>query len=157
MQWTPRLLKAGLNIYGPFIGAGIKITHIDEEWREIHVQMKLRWYNRNIMGTHFGGSLYAMVDPQMMLMLMKRLGKGYVVWDQAAEIQYIKPARGTVTAKFVLDDDTLADIKRQASSGEAIRPSFDIDVCDTDGQVVTRVRKLLYVKKKKSDKVKVNQ
>lgn len=148
MKWTPGLLKAALNIYGPFMGAGIKITHIDKEWREIQVQMKLRWYNRNIMGTHFGGSLYAMVDPQMMLMLMKRLGSGYIVWDQAAEIQYLKPARGTVQAKFVLDDETLNDIKRQASKGEAIRPVFDIDVCDMDGQVVTKVRKVLYVKKK---------
>ena len=75
MRWTPRRLKFLLNLYGPFRGARIRLEHISEDWREIHVSMKMRWYNRNIMGTHFGGSLYAMVDPQYMLMLMQVLGE----------------------------------------------------------------------------------
>lgn len=147
MRWTPGLLRRALNIYGPFIGAGIRITHIDPEWREMRVSMKLRWYNRNIMGTHFGGSLYAMVDPQMMLMLMNRLGKGYVVWDQAAEIEYLKPARGTVQAQLSLTDQQLDEIIRQAASGAPLRPAFDIAICDEHGEVVTRVKKILYVRK----------
>ncbi|MCG8563637.1 MAG: hypothetical protein MI747_00990 [Desulfobacterales bacterium] len=64
MKLTPRLIKWGLNIYGPFVGAGIKMEYIAQDWRSARVSMKLRWYNRNIMGVHFGGSLYAMVDPQ---------------------------------------------------------------------------------------------
>lgn len=150
MKWSPRVLKFVLNIYGPYLGAGIRITHIDPEWREMHVRMKLRWYNRNIMGTHFGGSLYAMVDPQMMLMLMNRLGKDYIVWDQAAEIQYVKPARGTVEAHLSLSDAQLDEIKRNAADGAAYRPSFDIAIRDLDGNVVSKVKKVLYVKRKSS-------
>lgn len=150
MKWSPRVLKFALNIYGPYLGAGIRITHIDPEWREMHVRMKLRWYNRNIMGTHFGGSLYAMVDPQMMLMLMNRLGKDYIVWDQAAEIEYVKPARGTVEAHLSLSDAQLDEIKRNAADGAAYRPSFDIAIRDLDGNVVSKVKKVLYVKRKNS-------
>lgn len=148
MKWSPRALKFALNIYGPYLGAGIRIMHIDPEWREMHVRMKLRWYNRNIMGTHFGGSLYAMVDPQMMLILMNRLGKEYIVWDQAAEIEYVKPARGTVEAHLSLSDAQLDEIKSKASSGAAHRPTFDIAICDIDGNVVSKVKKVLYVKRK---------
>ncbi|WP_372741253.1 DUF4442 domain-containing protein [Neptunomonas sp.] len=149
MKWSPRVLKFALNIYGPYLGAGIRITHIDPEWREMHVRMKLRWYNRNIMGTHFGGSLYAMVDPQMMLMLMNRLGKEYIVWDQAAEIEYVKPAKGTVEAHLSLSDAQLDEIKRKTSGGVAYRPSFEIAIRDLDGIVVSKVKKVLYVKRKK--------
>ena len=148
MKWSPRVVKLAMNIYGPYLGAGIRITYIDPEWREMHVRMKLRWYNRNIMGTHFGGSLYAMIDPQMMLMLMNRLGKEYVVWDQAAEIEYVKPARGTVEAHLSLSDAQLEDIKSKTSGGAAYRPSFDIVISDLDGNTVSRVKKVLYVKRK---------
>jgi len=148
MKWSPRALKFALNIYGPYLGAGIRIMHIDPEWREMHVRMKLRWYNRNIMGTHFGGSLYAMVDPQMMLMLMNRLGKDYIVWDQAAEVEYVKPARGTVEAHLSLSDAQLDEIKGKTLGGVAYRPSFDIAICDLEGKVVSKVKKVLYVKRK---------
>ena len=148
MKWSPRLLKMVLNIYGPYLGAGIRITHIDPQWREIRVSMKLRWYNRNIMGSHFGGSLYAMVDPQMMLMLMNRLGTDYIVWDQAAEIHYVKPARGRIEAHLSLEDACLDEIKLKTADGAPYRPSFDITICDESGEVVTKVKKVLYVRKK---------
>ncbi len=86
MKWTPRRLKFALNVYPPYLGAGVSITKVDRDWRELKVSMKLRWYNRNAVGSHFGGSLYSMVDPHLMLLLMKLLGEDYVVWDKAASI-----------------------------------------------------------------------
>ena len=55
------------------------------------VQMRLRFYNRNYVGTHYGGNLFTMTDPFHMIMLMHRLGPGYNVWDQKAEITFLKP------------------------------------------------------------------
>jgi acyl-coenzyme A thioesterase PaaI-like protein len=148
MKWTPRLLRWALNLYGPYLGAGIRVTYIDPNWREIVVKMKLRWFNRNIVGTHFGGSLYAMVDPQMMLMLMKSLGSEYIVWDSAAEIVYLKPAKGEVSARFILTEDELREIKAKTAEGAPYKPEFLIEIKDAEGAVVTRVKKVLYVRKK---------
>jgi len=86
-----RLFKFLLNIYPPYIGAGIRIRKVAPDFREIVVQMRLRWYNRNYFNTHFGGSLYAMVDPFYCLMLVQVLGKDYIVWDQAATIEFKNP------------------------------------------------------------------
>ena len=44
----------------------------------IDVEMKLRWWNANYVGTHFGGSLFAMTDAFYMLMVMAKLGKELV-------------------------------------------------------------------------------
>ncbi len=112
------------------------------------MRMKLRPYNRNYVGTHFGGNLYSMVDPHIMLLLMNQLGPDYVVWDQAATIRFLKPGRGTVRAEFHLAEKEVAQIVEQAKSGAAIRPEWDIEIKDQVGDVVAEVHKVLYVRKK---------
>jgi hypothetical protein len=86
--------------------------------------MKMRWYNRNYVKTHFGGSLYAMTDPFFMLMLIHILGKEFVVWDKAAHIDFIKPSQGTVTARFLITGEQIEDIIKNTSGGQNIFPSF---------------------------------
>lgn len=150
MRQTPRLLKALFNIYGPFLGAGIRIDYIRDDWRAIDVSLTIRWYNRNIMGTHFGGSLFSMIDPQYMLMLMKTLGREYVVWDKAASIEFIRPGRGTVSAKFRISDEQLDEIRARTASGEKYLPEFSVDIVNEKNELVARAIKTLYVRKKKA-------
>lgn len=83
-----RLLRFAMNLYPPFLGAGIRVRHIAGDFREVRVRMGLNRLNRNYVGTQFGGSLYAMTDPFFMLMLMENLGRDYVVWDKAANIEF---------------------------------------------------------------------
>ncbi len=64
----------------------------------------MRPWNRNYVGSHFGGSLFAMTDPFWMLLALHALGSDYIVWDQAGEIAFARPGRGTVAAEFHLDD-----------------------------------------------------
>jgi len=148
MNISPRLMKWLLNLYGPYIGAGVKTRYIACDWRKMRVEMPLRWYNRNIVGTHFGGSLYAMVDPHLMLMLMKLLGKDYVVWDQAASIRYLKPAKGRVSADFEISDAVLEAIRSQTASGQAYRHTFELAILDPAGETVCQVEKLLYIRRR---------
>lgn len=141
-----------MNIFPPFVGAGIRVTFIRDDWQELHVAMKLRWYNKNAVRTHFGGSLYAMTDPQLMLMLMlmQLLGKEYVIWDKAASIEFVKPGTGTVKAIFTISDEQLADIKEKIADGSKYLPEFEVKVVNEDGEVVAKVRKTLYIRKKKT-------
>lgn len=147
MKWTPRRLQRLLNLYPPYLGAGVRVTYIDPLWRELHVCMKLRWRNRNAVGTHFGGSLYSMVDPHLMLMLMQRLGPDYVVWDKAASIEFRKPARGMVHSVIQISDGEVERIRQETAEGKAYYPTHEINVLDEQGDVVTRVTKTLYVRR----------
>ena len=151
MKTTPKLLKRLLNIYPPYLGAGVKVTTISQDWRELQVTMPLRWYNRNFVGTHFGGSLYSMIDPHLMLLLMQLLGKEYLVWDKAAEIEFIKPGRKRVTSVIKISDEALEDIKRSTESGEKHFANFVIEIKDTDDVLVARVKKTIYVRKKQGE------
>ncbi|MEE4164864.1 MAG: DUF4442 domain-containing protein [Desulfocapsaceae bacterium] len=149
MKHTPRFLKYILNIYPPFLGSGIRVDHISSDWKEVRVSLRLRWYNRNISGTHFGGSLYSMTDPHFALMLMHLLGDNYIVWDKRAEIDYLRPGTGTVSATFQITDDQLQTIKEQTDLHRRYLPEFTAIIVGEDGSEVARIRKTLYVRIKK--------
>lgn len=148
MKLTPRLVKLVLRFFGPYFGAGVRITHISPDWRELRVAMKLRWYNRNIVGTQFGGSLYSMIDPHLMLLLMQLLGKEYIIWDKAAEIEFVRPGRGTVTSTIKISDAELDKIRKNTADGQKYFPVFNLEILDDDGEIVAKVKKVLYIRRK---------
>lgn len=143
-----RHMRMLLNIWPPFLGAGIQVRRLGPDWKEIDVEMKLRWWNRNYVGTHYGGSLYSMTDPFFMLMLIENLGKDYLVWDKSASIRFKKPGRGTVSASFRLSDPQIREIKQALNSEEKIERAFAVEVKDESGNVIAEVEKLLHVRKK---------
>jgi acyl-coenzyme A thioesterase PaaI-like protein len=143
-----KAVKLVINLYPPYLGTGIAVKSISPDYREICVQMKLRWYNRNYVKTHFGGSLYAMTDPFFMLMLIHILGKEYVVWDKAAHIDFIKPGSGTVTADFLIVEEQIQDIIERTAGGEKYFPEFSVDIKNESGETVARVNKTVYVRRK---------
>jgi acyl-coenzyme A thioesterase PaaI-like protein len=144
---TPGLLRRGFNVWPPFLAAGIRVDRIADDYGEVDVSLKLGLLNRNYFGTHFGGSLYAMADPFFALMMLHRLGPGYVVWDKAGTIRYRKPGRGTVHAHFRLAKRAVDAARRATAEGARHEPVFTVDIVDRDGDVVAEVEKTLYIRR----------
>ena len=137
-----------MNLWPPFLGAGITVEKIAKDFRCARVRLKHGMLNRNILGVHFGGSLFAMTDPFFMMMVSQNLGKDYIVWDQAAKIEFLKPGKGAVHASFELSQEQIDDIINAAESGNKVLKDFVVDVKDREGDVVARITKTLYVRKK---------
>ncbi|MDO6593516.1 DUF4442 domain-containing protein [Neptuniibacter sp. 1_MG-2023] len=148
MKLSARTMKHLFNLYPPYIGAGIKVENISDDWNHITVSMKVRWYNRNAVGTHFGGSIYSMIDPHIMLILMKKLGKEYWVWDSAAEIAFIKATKKKITAHIHVLDEQIEQIQTSAQTGKKQFPEFHVEIIDSDKNLIARVKKVLYVKRR---------
>lgn len=144
----PWMLKAALHLWPPYWGTGIRVVSVSPDWRKAQVAMPLRWYNKNYVGTHFGGSLFAMTDPFYMLMLMHVLGREYYVWDKAASIDFIRPGRGRVTAYFEVTDAALEQIRRATAGGEKHFHDFEVRIEDAGGEPVARGVRTLYVRRK---------
>lgn len=142
-----RIMRA----YPPYLGAGIRVRHVARDLSRVEVELPLTAWNRNFVGTHFGGSLYSMCDPFLMLMLMSRLGPGYVVWDKAASIEFVRPGRGTVSAVFELPEARVAEIREEADLGGKVLPRFEVAVLDAAGEPVARVEKVLYVRRRRPE------
>ena len=145
---APNQLKFVLNIYPPYLGAGIKVEYISEDWKELRVSMRLRWYNRNAVGTHFGGSLYAMIDPHLMLLLMRLLGKDYLVWDKMASVEFIKATKKEVWAEFMITDEVIEDIKAHTEEGDKYLAKFPVEIRDDRNELIAKGEKVIYIRKK---------
>ncbi|WP_024460886.1 DUF4442 domain-containing protein [Marinimicrobium sp. LS-A18] len=143
-KWARRLV----NFWPPLFFAGIKATSISEDFRRIEVVLKRLFHTRNMVGTQFGGSLFAMTDPWYMMMLTYNLGRDYFVWDKSAHIDFIAPGRTAVRAVFNLDDATLERIRAHTADGKKYLPNFAIDIVDDNGHLVARVHRTLYVRAK---------
>ncbi|MDJ1131367.1 DUF4442 domain-containing protein [Streptomyces iconiensis] len=145
---TPKGLLRAMAWWPPYRFAGIRVLHIAEDWSSARVRLRLGRFNRNYFGTQFGGSLYSMSDPFWVLLLVNRLGRDYIVWDKAGEIEYVAPGRGDVFTEFHLDEDRIAEIRSATADGSKALPWFESTVTMADGTTVARVRKQLYVRRK---------
>lgn len=145
--YMKRHIRSFIRWWPPLAGAGIHVTRWDADWRAVDVEMKLRWWNRNYVGTHYGGSLYSMTDPFYMVMLIENLGRGYVVWDKSASIRFRRPGKGTVRAEFRLREEELAEIRAELQSAEKIDRELRVDVKDERGMVVAEVSKVVQIRR----------
>lgn len=150
MKIGKRLKLRLMNFYPPFIGAGIRVDYMARDFKEVQVSMKLRFWNKNYVNTHYGGSLYSMCDPFFMLMIMQILGRDYIVWDKAASIRFKKPGKGKVRAVFKISDEQIANIHEALKTNDKYEPTFIVDVVNAENEVVCTVEKLIYIKKKKA-------
>jgi len=143
--WMMRLL---LNLWPPLFFSRIKLICLSTDFKKARVRLSLSIWNQNAVGTHFGGSIFAMTDPFYMLMLMHHLRKDHYVWDKYSDIDFIKPGKGKIYADFFLTDDVIENIKENTKNGEKYLPSFCIDIKDENDEIIAKVNKTLYVRKK---------
>jgi acyl-coenzyme A thioesterase PaaI-like protein len=147
LRMPPEILRRGINLWPPFLGAGVSVTRVSADYREVDVALKLGLLNRNYFGTQFGGSLFAMADPFFALMMLQNLGPGYVVWDKAASIRYRKPGRADVFARFRLSAAAIARARKATAHGAKHEPTFRVQIVDRAGDVVAEVEKTLFIRR----------
>ncbi|ELY58606.1 DUF4442 domain-containing protein [Natronococcus jeotgali] len=142
-----RLYRLGFNLFPAYRRTGGRVTYIAQDWTEVRVKLPLSWRTKNYVGTTFGGSMYAAVDPFYMMMLLKNLGDEYVVWDKEAEIRFKKPGRETLYARCTITDEEIAAIEADlATEGtESVDRHYTVDLVDGEGTVHATVRNTVYV------------
>ena len=137
-----------INIWPPYLGAGIRVGKFSDDHTSVDVKLKMYPWNKNYVRTHFGGSIYAMTDPFYMLILMKNLGRDYIVWDKEATVRFKKPGKGTLTAHFNIPKEQIEAIREEADNNYKAEPKFTVEVKDENGDVVAEVDKVVYVRRK---------
>lgn len=147
-NWRTRLLRWRFNLIPAFWGTGAKLTFLASDFREAEIRLPLSWRTRNYVGTIFGGSMYAAVDPIYMVLLIHILGPDYVVWDKAATIRFRKPGRSTLHARFTVPSEDTDNIRKVLETTKSIERTYTIDLQDAQGVTCASVEKLIYIRKK---------
>ena len=140
-----RLERHAFNVFPAYFGTGGRVTYIAHDWREVRVEIPRSLRTRNYVGTIFGGSMYGAVDPFFMIMLIKNLGPGYVVWDKAAAIRFKRPGRSKLRATFTLSGEELDGIRAALETQRSIDRTYTLQITDADGTVCAIVEKTEYV------------
>lgn len=152
---SPRVARLAFNCWPCIRGTGARVAYIAPDWSELRVRLPLSLRTRNYVGTIFGGSIYGAVDPFLMLMLLRRLGPGYVVWDKAASIRFRRPGTRTLHAIFRLSDAELAQIRAAVDeAGGTLDRTWTIELVDPDGEVCATVEKVIYVATRDADRAR---
>ncbi len=144
-----RFYQWGFNLFPAYCATGARITYISHDFREVRIKLPLSWQTRNYVGTIFGGSMYAAIDPVYMLMLIMNLGPAYVVWDKSACIQFKKPGRTTLFARFVLEEGELDAIRSALAHSHSVDRTYLVELTDEEGVVHASVEKVVYIRPKK--------
>jgi hypothetical protein len=137
-----------LSWWPPFLGAGIRVRKLPGAPAVYETSLRLRRWNANYYGTHYGGSLYSMCDPFFVLALAEELGRAYAVWDKAATIRFRRPGTGTVRARFAIPVERVAEIRDVVDRDGKVEPTFVVSVTDQAGEVVAEVEKVLSVRRR---------
>jgi len=143
-------LRRLMNFWPPFLFSGIRVEQISADWRYARVRLKLRWYSRNYVGTQFGGALFSMVDPFWMILTMEALSHEYIVWDKAGEIEFVAPGRRDVIAEIRVEEAMLEEIRAATANGEKYLRWCETQIKTAEGELVARVRKQLYIRRKRA-------
>lgn len=147
-SFKSRLMRLGLNFFPALRGTGGRVTYISADLRELHIKVPLNWRTRNYVGTIFGGSMYAAVDPFYMLMYIKALGPDYIVWDKAASIQFKRPGRSTLRAVFKIEDQELESVRAELAQKGKIERVYMVELIDEHEEVCALVKKRIYFRVK---------
>lgn len=139
-----------LNMWPPLLFSGIRVVSWADDYTSVTIRLAKSRITSNNFGTQYGGSLYSMTDPFFAIMLMQQIGPGYTVWDQRGEIEYVAPGRTAVTTEMTMPADAVQSIVKAAASGEKVLRWFECDIVDADGVTVARVRKQLYIRRKRA-------
>lgn len=142
------IFRKMLNAWPCYWGTGGRVTFISRDWREASVRLKLSPRTRNYVGTIFGGSIYGAVDPIYMLLLIKILGPGYIVWDKSANIRFRRPGRGTLDASFRITEDEIAAIRELTAGEQSVDRVYTVEFKDREGLVCATIEKTLHVRRR---------
>ena len=135
----------GFNVFPAFRGTGGRLVSVSPDFLTITARLRYNWRTKNIMGSVYGGSLFAVTDGPHPIILMAALGPESVVLDKAASIRYRKPAYEDLTVKFHFSPQEILEIEHRLQQEKELEYLVKMDLTGNDGSVFATVERTLYV------------
>ncbi len=147
-SFKTKLQRWAFNFFPVFRRTGARFTYFSDDLHEVRLKLPLNWKTRNYVKTIFGGCLFSAVDGIHVVMLIKLLGRGYIVWDKEGSISYKKPGTSTLYATIQLGQQEVEEIKKELETKPSTLRVYPIDFVDSQNVVHASIQRTVYVKKK---------
>jgi hypothetical protein len=128
-----------LPLYPPFLGAGIRVKRLPDGWES---SMRLSFPQPQLLRHPLRRQPVLDVRPLLRPHPRRAPGPGYVCWDKAATIRFLRPA---AVACAPVRDSARAQRRDPAGCRQhgKTEPVFTAQVLDAQERVVAEVEKLL--------------
>ncbi len=150
-DFSSKIDRYKFNLFPAYRRTGARLTYIADDYHEMRVKIPLNWKTRNYVGTIFGGTIYSGIDPIYMIMLIKILGKDYIVWDKSAKIRFLRPGSETLYAEFLVTPEDIDEIKTELNTKKAINKVYKVNLKNKAGKIHAKIEKVIYIAKKEED------
>lgn len=151
-SWATRL---AFNFFPCYRRTGVKVTYVARDYAEVRIKLPLNWKTRGYWGTIFGGSMYGAIDPVLLVMLARRLGPDYIVWDKSATIDFKRPARSTLFARFRIEEGEIEELRNLLARETKVERTYAVDLADAAGLVHAAFTKTLHLRRRDRDPVSI--
>lgn len=140
------LFKVGFNLSPMYRRSTARIIYVADDLKNVTVKIPLSYKNKNYVGSIFGGSLFAAVDPIPMIQLMYLLEEKYIVWDKSAQIRFKRPAREHVYATFEFTKEEIEEIIQKVEANKEIEHPKITYITNKIGDIIyCEVTKMIYI------------
>ncbi len=154
LRWRARAMRLGFNLHPAFRSSGGRVQYISPDLSQVRISLRLTRRTRNIVGSLYGGSLFAITDGPHAAMLLARMERDIIVWDKSAAIRFRRPAYTTLYADFHISQQDIDDICEDLDKEHETSRRFTIEIKDAEGTVYTVVERMVYIADKSYYKVK---
>ena len=142
------MIRYGFNLHPAYRRTGGRVDYVSPDLATIRVRVPLNRGTRNLVGTIFGGSLFAITDGPHPFLLILALGRDYVIWDKAASIQYKRPGRTTLYGDCTITAEEIAEVKDILTRQPEVDRVYRVELKDESGVVHSIVERTVYIANK---------
>ena len=136
MTEKPDRMRRMMNLWPPLLFSGIKMTSVSQDWSRSRIVLNLRWWNANMHGAAFGGTLFSMTDVLFGTLIARRLGTKYEAWTRTGTFQFLKPGRSGAYMDVELTPELIDWITTTVDEDGYCNVPYTSVIYNKDGSVV---------------------
>lgn len=120
---------------------------VSENFLKLKVRFPFNHKTKGYNGLHFGGAIYAFVDPLYVYSISENLGSEYLVLDTKAEIDFLKASNQDLIVETEVSYEDIKSIREECRIKKKTTRIYFLEVLDPSGQKIAIIKKTIYIRK----------
>lgn len=154
MRFSENAVKWLLRFYPPLFFNRIWVKNFGKDFLTAEVKISKSFLNRNYNGTIFGGTIFSAADPFYSIMFWQIFARKKVKiigWLKSAHIQYKKPGSTSLTLKFMLTEEDVAEAEHALNTIGKFVKAYTVEAINKHGELCAIISTEVYMRKLTSD------
>jgi hypothetical protein len=152
-RYSSKALRRIMNLFPPLLVNRIKIIENDSEFKNLIVEIKYSWLNKNIQKAIFGGTIFSAIDPYYAVMywqIFNSKGIPMEVWIKKVDINYKIAATTNLKIAFNLNDSDIDLAIQELKKEGKYEVWHTVKAINKNQEICSEARVLVHIRNSKS-------